>query len=157
MNIAQKRTDTEVVTVTGAVNEFEVPMRPTDVADEVSVAHGIPGAARDHSSIVRTGDLVIDLKTRAVSVNDQPVRLTRKEYCILELLNLRKGTIVTKEMVLSHLYDGKYQPDLKILDIFVCHLRKKLGQATGGKHCIETIWGRGYRLRDPAQVPPPHT
>ena len=131
-------------------------MRPTVVADEVSAAHGISGSARDHSSIVRTGDLVIDLKTRAVSVNDEPVRLTRKEYCILELLNLRKGTIVTKEMLLNHLYNGKYQPDLKILDVFVCHLRKKLGQATGGGRCIETIWGRGYRLRDPAQVPPPH-
>jgi two-component system cell cycle response regulator CtrA len=82
------------------------------------------------------------------------VRLTGKEYCILELLSLRKGTTVTKEMFLGHLYGGKDEPELKIIDVFVCNLRKKLAQATGGKHYIETVWGRGYWLHDPAQVSP---
>ena len=98
---------------------------------------------------IRTGGLVVNLETRVVSVDDQPVHLTGKEYGILELLSLRKGTTVTKEMFLNHLYDGMNEPGLKIIDVFVCKLRKKLAQATGGKHCIETVWGRGYALRDP--------
>jgi len=75
------------------------------------------------------------------------VHLTGKEYGILELLSLRKGTTVTKEMFLNHLYGGVDEPELKIIDVFVCKLRKKLAQATGGKHYIETVWGRGYVLR----------
>jgi two-component system cell cycle response regulator CtrA len=68
----------------------------------------------------------------------------------LELLSLRKGVIVTKEMVLGHLYGGVGEPQLKIIDVFICHLRKKLAQANRGKHYIQTVWGRGYRLRDPS-------
>jgi len=130
-------------------------MSPLAVADGVSVARGIPGSARQ--SAIRTGDLVVDLETRVVSADDEPVRLTGKEYCILELLSLRKGAIVTKRMLLDHLYGGIDEPELNIIDVFVCHLRKKLAQVTGGNHYIETVWGRGYRMRDPGQVPPlPH-
>ena len=100
-------------------------------------------------STIRTGKLVVNLDTRDVSVDDQPVHLTGKEYGILELLSLRKGTTLTKEMFLNHLYGGMDEPELKIIDVFVCKLRKKLAQATGGNHYIETVWGRGYRLRDP--------
>ena len=81
------------------------------------------------------------------------VRLTGKEYSILELLSLRQGTTVTKEMLLAHLYGGMDEPEIKIIDVFVCYLRKKLAQATGSQHYIETIWGRGYRLHDPAPMP----
>jgi two-component system cell cycle response regulator CtrA len=108
----------------------------------------------DSESVVRTGMLVVNLDTRAVAVNDQPVRLTGKEYSILELLNLRKGTTLTKEMFLNHLYGGMDEPEIKIIDVFVCKLRKKLAQASGGKHYIETVWGRGYVLRDPASIGP---
>ena len=76
-----------------------------------------------------------------------------KEYGILELLSLRKGTTLTKEMFLNHLYGGMDEPEPKIIDVFVCKLRKKLAQATGGNHYIETIWGRGHVLRDPAPEP----
>jgi len=101
-------------------------------------------------SPVRTGRLVVNLATRDVSVDAKPVRLTGKEYGILELLCRRKGTTLTKEMFLNHLYDGMNEPGLKIIDVFICKLRKKLAHATGGKHYIETVWGRGYALRDPA-------
>ena len=100
--------------------------------------------------MTRTGKLAVDLDTRVVSVDDQPVHLTGKEYAILELLTLRKGTILTREMILNHLYGGMDEPELKIIDVFVCKLRKKLTQATGGNHYIETVWGRGYMLCDPA-------
>jgi two-component system, cell cycle response regulator CtrA len=94
--------------------------------------------------------LAVNLDTRIVSVDDQPVHLTGKEYAILELLSLRKGITLTKEMFLNHLYRGVGEPELKIIDVFVCTLRRKLAQATGGNHYIETVWGRGYMLRDPA-------
>ena len=77
------------------------------------------------------------------------MHLTGKEYAILELLTLRKGTIATREMLLNHLYAGTDEPELKIIDVFVCKLRKKLGQAAGGDHYIETVWGRGYILHEP--------
>jgi two-component system cell cycle response regulator CtrA len=64
-----------------------------------------------------------------------------------------ESTIRTKEMFLNHLYGGMDEPELKIIDVFVCKLRKKLAQATGGSHYIETVWGRGYVLRDPIVTP----
>ena len=103
---------------------------------------------RANASQVRTGKVVVNLDKRAASVDDQPVHLTGKEYGILELLSLRKGTTLTKEMFLDHLYGGTDEPDFRIIDVFVCKLRKKLAQATGGNHYIETVWGRGYVLRD---------
>jgi|SRR6516162_139695 len=123
-------------------------MRLPTVADEVSAARGIRGSARNRQSTIRTGDLVVDLKTRLVSVHDKPVRLTGREYCVFELLSVRKGIIVTKQILLDYLYGGVDAPQLKIIDVFVCNLRKKLAQATGGNHYIETVWGRGYMLRD---------
>jgi two-component system cell cycle response regulator CtrA len=108
-------------------------------------------------SAIRTGKLLVNLDTRVVMVDDWVVPLTGKEYAILELLSLRKGTIVTKEMFLDHLYAGMGEPELKIIEVFVSMLRKKLAQATGGEHYIETIWGRGYVLRDstPPDLPDP--
>ena len=101
-------------------------------------------------STIRTGALVVNLGTQAVFVDDQPVPLTGKEYAILEFLSLRKGIVLTKDMFLDELYDGTDEPDAKIIDVFVCKLRKKLAHATGGSNYIETVWGRGYMLRDPA-------
>jgi two-component system cell cycle response regulator CtrA len=98
---------------------------------------------------IRTGDLAVNLEKQLVTVDGNSVCLTSKEYEILELLSLRKGTILTKEMFLNHLYAEMDEPEVKIIDVFVCKLRKKLAQATGGRHYIETVWGRGYSLRDP--------
>jgi DNA-binding winged helix-turn-helix (wHTH) protein/transposase-like protein len=132
---------------------FEVLMPTPAVADEEAAVRRIPLSARNRQSKIRTGDLVVDLETRVVTTDGKPVRLAGKEYSILELLSRRKGVTVTKEIFLGHLYGGKDEPELKIIDVFVCHLRKKLAQATGGKRYIETVWGRGYRLRDPAEMP----
>lgn len=104
------------------------------------------------ASTIRTGSIVVDRHSRTASVEGQTVRLTHKEYEILELLSVRKGTALTKQMILNHLYGGRDEPEMKIIDVFVCKLRKKLAQVTGGEHYIETLWGRGYMLRDP--VPP---
>ncbi len=101
-------------------------------------------------SIIRTGKLAVNLDTKTVDVNNQRVHLTGKEYAMLELLSLRKSTTLTKEMFLNHLYGGMDEPELKIIDVFICKLRKKL-MAICGENYIETVWGRGYVLRDPEQ------
>ena len=106
--------------------------------------------SKGHSqSVISTGKLAVNLDARTVEVDGQAVHLTGKEYGILELLSLRKGTTLTKDMFLNHLYGGMDEPELKIIDVFICKLRKKLAAATGGDNYIETVWGRGYVLRDP--------
>jgi two-component system, cell cycle response regulator CtrA len=99
-------------------------------------------------SVIRTGDILVNLDAKTVEVNGDRVHLTGKEYQMFELLSLRKGTTLTKEMFLNHLYGGMDEPELKIIDVFICKLRKKL-QKAAGDHFIETVWGRGYVLRDP--------
>ena len=103
-------------------------------------------------AVITTGRMVINLDSRSVEVDGKRVNLTGKEYQILELLSLRKGTTLTKEMFLNHLYGGMDEPELKIIDVFICKLRKKLSAALGGDNHIETVWGRGYVLRDPASA-----
>src|SRR3984885_15400300 len=103
-------------------------------------------------SVIQTGDLVVNLDTKTVEVGGQRVHLTGKEYQMLELLSLRKGTTLTKEMFLNHLYGGMDEPELKIIDVFICKLRKKLANASEGRNFIETVWGRGYVLREPHDI-----
>ena len=103
-------------------------------------------------SVIRCGDLTLNLDQKRAGMGRRDVGLTTKEYRMLELLAMRQGTPITKDMFLSHLYGGMDEPDQKIIDVFICKLRKKLMQASGGKDYIETIWGRGYVLRDPEPV-----
>ncbi len=124
--------------------------KPFDKRELIARIQAIVRRSKGHSdSIIQTGKLTVNLDTRTVEVDSQPLHLTGKEYGILELLSLRKGTTLTKEMFLNHLYGGMDEPELKIIDVFVCKLRKKLSAATGGANYIETVWGRGYVLRDP--------
>jgi two-component system cell cycle response regulator CtrA len=123
--------------------------KPFHKEELVARIHAIIRRSKGHSeSIIRTGKLAVNLDTKTVEVNSQRVHLTGKEYSMLELLSLRKGTTLTKEMFLNHLYGGMDEPELKIIDVFICKLRKKLSNATGGDGYIETVWGRGYVLRD---------
>jgi two-component system, cell cycle response regulator CtrA len=126
--------------------------KPFHKDELVARIHAIVRRAKGHAqSVIQTGNLVVNLDTKTVEVGGQRVHLTGKEYQMLELLSLRKGTTLTKEMFLNHLYGGIDEPELKIIDVFICKLRKKLAMATGGEHYIETVWGRGYVLRDPKQ------
>ena len=112
--------------------------------------HAIIRRSKGHSqSVIRTGKVSVNLDAKTVEADGTPVHLTGKEYQMLELLSLRKGTTLTKEMFLNHLYGGMDEPELKIIDVFICKLRKKLSNATEGENYIETVWGRGYVLRDP--------
>ena len=127
--------------------------KPFDRRELLARIQAIVRRSKGHSeSVIKTGKLTVNLDTRTVEVESQPLHLTGKEYGILELLSLRKGTTLTKEMFLNHLYGGMDEPELKIIDVFVCKLRKKLSNATGGENYIETVWGRGYVLRDPEEA-----
>jgi two-component system cell cycle response regulator CtrA len=115
--------------------------------------HAIIRRSKGHAqSIIKTGKVAVNLDAKTVEVAGKPVHLTGKEYQMLELLSLRKGTTLTKEMFLNHLYGGMDEPELKIIDVFICKLRKKLSEATQDGSYIETVWGRGYVLRDPDPV-----
>ena len=123
--------------------------KPFDKRELVARIQAIVRRAKGHSdSVIRTGRLTVNLDAKTADVDAKPLHLTGKEYGILELLALRKGTTLTKEMFLNHLYGGIDEPELKIIDVFVCKLRKKLSTATGGDNYIETVWGRGYVLRE---------
>lgn len=124
--------------------------KPFDKAELMARIQAIVRRSQGHSqSIIKTGKLAVNLDASTVEVENHPIHLTGKEYGILELLSLRKGTTLTKEMFLNHLYGGMDEPELKIIDVFICKLRKKLSEATDGENYIETVWGRGYVLRDP--------
>ncbi|MDQ7018468.1 MAG: response regulator transcription factor [Robiginitomaculum sp.] len=126
--------------------------KPFHKDELVARIHAVVRRSKGHSqSIITTGMVAVNLDAKTVDVNKQRVHLTGKEYQMLELLSLRKGTTLTKEMFLNQLYGGLDEPELKIIDVFICKLRKKLANATGGEHYIETVWGRGYVLRDPAE------
>ena len=124
--------------------------KPFHREELIARIHAIIRRSKGHSqSIIKTGDIEVNLDGKTVEVRGNTVHLTGKEYQILELLSLRKGTTLTKEIFLNHLYGGMDEPELKIIDVFICKLRKKLSEATGRENHIETVWGRGYVLRDP--------
>ena len=127
--------------------------KPFHREELVARIHAIIRRSKGHAqSIIKTGRIAVNLDAKTVAVGTNTVHLTGKEYQMLELLSLRKGTTLTKEMFLNHLYGGMDEPELKIIDVFICKLRKKLGEATDGENYIETVWGRGYVLRDPVPV-----
>jgi two-component system, cell cycle response regulator CtrA len=124
--------------------------KPFDRRELLARLQAIIRRSKGHSgSVIRTGKLSLNLDSRKVEVAGSPVHLTAKEYSILEFLSLRKGTTLTKEMFLNYLYGGIDEPELKIIDVFICKLRRKLSNASAGENYIETVWGRGYVLRDP--------
>ena len=157
------RIDTPILILTGS-DDTEIKLRgfgfgaddymtkPFHKDELVARIHAIVRRSKGHAqSVIQTGDLVVNLDTKTVEVGGQRVHLTGKEYQMLELLSLRKGTTLTKEMFLNHLYGGMDEPELKIIDVFICKLRKKLSEALKGDSHIETVWGRGYVLRDPQE------
>ena len=124
--------------------------KPFHRQELIARIHAIVRRSKGHAqSVIATGKFTVNLDAKTVEVEGKSVHLTGKEYQMLELLSLRKGTTLTKELFLNHLYGGMDEPELKIIDVFICKLRKKLSEATGGENYIETVWGRGYVLRDP--------
>jgi len=127
--------------------------KPFNRGELIARIQAIVRRTKGHSeSVVRFDKVTINLESRVVEVNGKKVHLTNKEYAIIELLAMRKGTVLTKEMFLNHLYGSMDEPEIKIIDVFVCKLRKKLADASNGTNYIETVWGRGYMLKDYEQA-----
>jgi DNA-binding response OmpR family regulator len=123
--------------------------KPFNREELIARIQAIVRRSKGHSeSIVKFDKVTINLDTRNVEVDGTQVHLTNKEYAILNLLVMRKGTVLSKEMFLNHLYSSVDEPEMKIIDVFICKLRKKLADASGGTNYIETVWGRGYMLKD---------
>lgn len=123
--------------------------KPFDRQELVANLTAIVRRHNGHSdSVINTGPIAMNLSTRTVDVAGEKVELTGKEVQILELLTLRKGATISKIQLINHLYGGRDEPELKIIDVFVCKLRKKLADQANGKNFIHTIWGQGYSLRD---------
>src|ERR1700678_2452910 len=141
--------DTKVKTLGGGADDYMT--KPFHKDELIARIHAVVRRSKGHAqSVIKTGEILVNLDAKTVEVNGLRVHLTGKEYQMLELLSLRKGTTLTKEMFLNHLYGGMDEPDLKIIDVFICKLRKKLATAADGQHHIETVWGRGYVLREPS-------
>src|SRR4051794_8826715 len=122
--------------------------KPFDKAELLARMQAVIRRSKGFSQpMLRIGHVELNLDSREVSVDGREVHLTGKEYAILELLVLRKGMVLTKEAFLNHLYGGMDEPEVKIIDVFICKLRKKLAQA-GADNLIGTVWGRGYTIRE---------
>jgi two-component system cell cycle response regulator CtrA len=141
-------TGTKVQTFTGGADDYVT--KPFQKPELIARIHALVRRSKGHAqSVITIGDISVNLGTKLVDVNGMRVHLTDKEYQMLELLALRKGATLSKEMFLNHLYGGMDEPEQKIIDVFICKLRKKLVAATNGQHHIETVWGRGYMLKEP--------
>jgi two-component system cell cycle response regulator CtrA len=130
--------------------------KPFDKAELLARMQAVVRRSKGFSQpMLRVGNLQLNLDSREVTIGSQIIHLTGKEYAILELLVLRKGMVLTKEAFLNHLYGGMDEPEMKIIDVFICKLRKKLAFA-GAANLIGTVWGRGYMIREPlGETPAP--
>jgi len=127
--------------------------KPFDKNELVARIHAVlRRSVVDVGPVFRCGDLVLKGLLKRAELAGQPVPLTTREYQLLELLAVRQGSTLTKEMILNQMYGGMDEPELKIIDVYICKLRKKLGEVSRGKDYIETVWGRGYMLRDPSPM-----
>jgi len=141
-------TDVETKVASLAAGADDYMTKPFHKSELAARINAVVRRSRGHTdSIIRTGQIALNLNTRQAEVAGQPIHLTPSEYKMLELLSLRKNTVLTKEACLNHLYNGLSEPEIKIIDVFICKLRKKIA-AVGGESQIETVWGGGYMLRD---------
>ena len=139
--------DTKVNALAAGADDYMT--KPFHKAELSARLTAVVRRSRGHTeSIIRTGAIALNLNTRSAEVAGQQIHLTPSEYKMLELLSLRKNTVLTKEACLNHLYNGLSEPEAKIIDVFICKLRKKIATAAGGDSQIETVWGGGYMLRD---------
>ena len=161
LRISKVKTPTLILSALGGIEDKvkgfgvgadDYMTKPFHRDELVARIHAIVRRSKGHAqSVIQTDDLVVNLDTKTSEVNGARVHLTGKEYAMLELLSLRKGMTLTKEMFLNHLCGGIDEPEVKIIDVLMCKLRKKLASASGGKNYIEAVWGRGYVLRHPAE------
>jgi two-component system cell cycle response regulator CtrA len=136
-----------------AAGADDVVARTIDRAELLARMRAVVRRSRGYSQpTLQVGDLTLSLEDQIVTVHGSEVRLTGKEFAILQLLMLRKNMVMTKEAILAQLYGGMDEPELKIIDVFVCKIRSKLAKV-GAPNVIGTVWGRGYTVRDVTRDP----
>ncbi|WP_299751804.1 response regulator transcription factor CtrA [uncultured Tateyamaria sp.] len=127
--------------------------KPFEASELVARIHAIVRRSKGHAhSVIKTGSVEVNIDAKTVSAHGASIKFTVKEYQVFELLSLRKGATITKDMFLNHLYGGMDEPEPKIIDVLICKLRKKLSFATNGEQLIDTVWGQGYVLREPEEA-----
>ena len=127
--------------------------KPFDRFELLANLDAIIGRPHGHSSAtVSAGNLEVDLNRHLALVEGESLPLTGKEFRIVEFLALRKGSVLSKAAFLSHLYGGMDEPEPKIIDVFICKMRRKLELAGASGVSIDTVWGQGYILRETAAV-----
>jgi two-component system cell cycle response regulator CtrA len=123
--------------------------KPFNILELIARVKAIIRRSKGNSNaIFRVGNLYIDFNSHSTYIDDILIHLTAKEQVLIEALAMRKGNVVSKESLLGQLYNPVDEPELKIIDVFVCKMRKKLYEASGGMNYIETVWGRGYALKE---------
>ena len=100
------------------------------------------------SATISVGNLVVDLSRNYAKVGETRLELTAKEFRIIEFLALRKGAFLSKDAFLNHLYGGIDEPEPKIIDVFICKLRRKLVENGAEGLSVDKVWGQGYILRE---------
>ena len=97
------------------------------------------------TTLLRAGDLVLDLRTRRAQIGDRSVELTAREYALLEVFLRHADQVLSREQLLSHVWGYDFDPGSNVVEVYVRYLRKKLGDGV-----IETVRGMGYRLAAPS-------
>jgi two-component system cell cycle response regulator CtrA len=134
-----------------AAGADDVVEQGTDRDELIARMRAIVRRTRGHGqSRLQVGALALDIDQQMVTANGQHVHFTAKEFALLQLLMLRKNMVMTKDAILTNLYGGMDEPDIKIIDVFVCKIRNKLAKV-GIADAISTVWGRGYTVRDQAR------
>ena len=124
-------------------------VRPCDRNELMARIQAVVRRAKGYSSAcVKIGKMNVNLDTKIITIDDKNLKLTKKEYALMELLALRQNTTVSKEQLLNHLYGAMDEPDMKIIDVFLFRIRDKIAKISSGKEYIQTVWGRGYILKE---------
>lgn len=142
---AREDLESRLFCLNGGADDFLV--KPFDTNEIIARIKALVRRANGHAqSSFQVGEITVDLSKCDVTAKSGNLEITNKEYKILEILCLRHGGVVSKDNLLNHLYDGMDDPDAKIIDVFMCNLRKKFKNAGIQAPIIETLWGRGYRI-----------
>lgn len=152
--------------VIGRADEREEAARLLDIgADDVVTETTCPSeiAARIKAIVrrragrasprIEVGEIVLDIDAQTAAVAGDLMRLTRLEYQLLEFLALGVNTVRTKPAILTQLYMLEDEPHSRVVDAYVCRIRREMSRLGADAGLLETVWGRGYMLRDAAKVP----
>lgn len=131
----------------GADDYMAKPFRFEELLARVRLRLRAEGRAPE-PTVLRSGDLALDLRTRRAAVQDRTVELSAREFALTEMFLRHAGQVLSREQLLSHVWGYDFDPGSNVVDVYVRYLRRKLGRDR-----IETVRGAGYRLVEVAANP----